>query len=151
MSEFDAEELPAFRAWRSGFQPPPDAYAYIVEHLGVTNASIFARLLAPDFILERGCVILRDRYSPENFEQWWSSAAGNTESIERAVNHLHLWDVFEPEGEAEERALEVLAVRIARSWELHAAQAFPDRDFQANVTDEYGPTIVITSRLRSWP
>lgn len=151
MSEFDAEELPAFRAWRSGFQPPPDAYAYMAEHLGVTSAFFFARLLAPDLVLVRGCVIRRDRYSPANFEQWGSSEAGNTESIERALNHLHLWDVFEPEGKVEERALEVLAVRIARSWELHATQAFPDRDFQADVTDEYGPTIVITSRLRSSP
>lgn len=151
MTEFDAEELPAFRTWRSGFQPPPDAYAYMAEHLDVTSAFFFARLLAPDLVLERGCVILKDRYSPENFEQWWSSEAGNTESIERALNHLHLWDVFEPEGQAEELALEVLAVRIARNWERHAAQAFPDRAFQADVTDEYGPTIVMSSRPRSSP
>ncbi|QCX27361.1 hypothetical protein [Nocardioides jishulii] len=151
MNEFDSESLPAFHAWRSGFEPPPDAYAYMAEHLGVASAFFFARLLAPDLVLERGCVLLKDRYSPENFEQWWSSEAGSSVSIERAVNHLHLWDLFEPEGEVEERALEILAARIARSWELHAAQSFPDRDFQVDVTDDYGPTIVMSSRPRSSP
>lgn len=151
MTEFDSDDLPAFREWRSGFQPPPDSLAYLAEHLSVASAFILAKLLAPDFALERGCVILKDRYTPENFEQWWSSEAGNTVSIERALNHLHLWDVFEPEGEVEERALEALAVRIARSWALHAAREFPDRDFQTDVTDEYGPTIVMSSEPRSSP
>lgn len=148
MTDFDSDDLPAFQEWRSGFQPPPDAHAYLAEHLSVTNASLIAKLFSPDLVLERGCVIFKDRYSPENFEQWWSSELGNTVAIERALNHLHLWDIFEPEGEVEERALVELATQLARSWVLHAAQAFPDRQFQTEVTDEYGPTIVMSSEPR---
>ena len=96
MTEFDPKSLPAFHAWRSSFDPPPDAYAYVTEHLDVATAFFFTKLFVPDFVLERGCVILKDRYSPENFERWWASEAGNSVSIERAVNHLHLWDLFEP-------------------------------------------------------
>jgi len=151
LTEFDYNDLPAFRGWRSGFQPAPDAFAYLAEHLKVASAFLFARLMAPDLVIERGCVILKDRYNPENFEQWWSSEAGDTAAIERALNHLHLWDIFEPEGEVEERALEALATRIARSWKLHAAQQFPDRSFQTAVTDEYGPTVVMSSELRNSP
>lgn len=149
MTEFDSDDLPAFREWRSGFQPPPDSLAYLAEHLSVASAFLMAELLAPDLVLERGCVIIKDRYTPENFEQWWSSEAGNTVSIERALNHLHLWDVFEPECEVEERALGSLATRIARSWVLHAAHEFPDREFQAEVIDDYGSTVVMSSRPRS--
>lgn len=151
MTEFDYNDLPAFREWRSGFQPAPDASAYLAEHLTVTSAFLFARLLAPDLVIERGCVILKDRYSPENFEQWWSSEAGNTTAIERALNHVHLWDIFEPEAEVEELALGALALRIAQSWKLHATHQFPDRSFYAAVTDEYGPTVVMTSELRNSP
>lgn len=145
MIEFNLNELPEYRAWRSSFQPTPDANDYVAEHLGVTSAFLFARLLTPDFVLRRGCVILKERYDPENFELWWSKESGNTVSIERALNHLHLWDFFEPHGEAEERARAILVARIARSWELHARQVFPDRDFRADVTDEYGSTIVMSS------
>lgn len=148
MTDFEVNDLPAYREWRAGFQSPPDALAFMAEHLSLASAFLWARLLAPDLIVERGCVILKDRYTPENFDQWWAVEPGNTVAIERALNHIHLWDVFETASEEEERALEALAVRIARSWELHAAQAFPDREFHAEVTDEYGPTIVIDSQPR---
>lgn len=145
MSEFDCNDIPAFRGWRSGFVPAPDSFAYLAEHLKVASAFLFARVMAPDLVVERGCVVLKDRYSPDAFEQWWSSEAGDTAAIERALNHFHLWDILEPQDEVEERALEELAVRIARSWELHAAQQFPDRIFRTTVTDEYGPTVVMSS------
>jgi len=151
LTEFDSHDLPAFRVWREEFQPPPDGNAYLAEHLSVTAATLFAELMSPDLVLVQGCVILGARYTPDNFEQWWSSEEGNVASIERALNHLHLWDIFEPAGAVEERAVEALAVRIARSWKLHAERQFPDRKFVAEVTDEYGPTVVMSSQPRAQP
>lgn len=145
MTKFDSQDLPDYRDWRARFQPPPDANASLAAHLGVTAATLFAELLAPDLILVRDCVVLSSRYDPANFEQWWASEAGNTAAIERALNHIHLWDIFEPSGEVEESALESLAVRVARSWQLHSERQFPDRKFLAEVTDEYGPTVVMSS------
>lgn len=145
MTEFDSDELPAFREWRSQFQPSPDTYSYIAEHLSVTDAFLMAKLLAPDFIVMRGCVLREDRFDPDNFEHWWASQAGNTTAIEHVINHLHLWDIFDPEGDVEECALEALAERVALSWKLHASHQFPERDFHVEVTGEYGPTVAITS------
>lgn len=149
MTDFDINNLPEFRSWRARFQPPPDERAFLSEHLSVTTALLFSEILVPDFTLVRGCVIVRSHFSPANFEQWWSSQSGESTSIERAINRIHLWDIFEPAGDQDERALEALAERIATSWTLHAQRQFTDREFHTQVSDDYGPTITISSRLRA--
>ncbi len=139
------DNLRAFREWSSGFEPAPDAHAYLSQHLDISSAVIFARLLSPELVLERGCVILKDSYDPENFERWWQTVNGDTVRIEAVLNHLHLWDVFDPDGEEDGRALESLASLIATSWRRRASEVFPDRAFRVEVIDDYGPTIVMTS------
>ncbi|MBO9521052.1 MAG: hypothetical protein J7518_05895 [Nocardioidaceae bacterium] len=145
MSDFDSAELPSLRSWAARYVPQPDASAYLAHHLSVTNATLFAELLAPDLVLVRGCVLLRSRYVPENFDTWWSHCEGVAASIEASINRLHLWDLFEPSDDVERRALDAIANRLARSWLAHANLAFPDRKFVTAVTDEYGPTVVLHS------
>ena len=70
---------------------------------------------------------------------------GDTQEIERVVNHLHIWDLFTPAGPIEEKALELLAQRVAQAWQVHAERQFPDRRVTVTVTDDYGPTIVMFS------
>lgn len=140
--------LPGFAAWQREFVPEPDERGYLSTHVSLTSAVLFSELMVPRFIRVRGCVIDSSRYDADNFEHWWSHEGGNIAAVERMINHFHLWDVFEPEGTEEERALEVLADRMARSWELHAKQQFPDLVFDVAVTDDYGPTITLWTRDR---
>ncbi len=149
MSELDLNDLPDYRAWRANYDPKPGIDAYLSEHLSVTAAAFLAQLLAPEFKLVRDCVLVSQRFDQANFDEWWERQKGDVPAIESVVNHLHLWDIFEPSGDAENRALDWLASKVARAWELHAAAQFPDREFTAQVTDEYGPTITITSSPRS--
>jgi hypothetical protein len=149
LNEFHAADLPAFQEWSQNFQPPADVGAYLGEHLSVTTASLFTELLFPHMVLVRNCVILASRYEPENFERWWASTGGDHNAVERALNHIHLWDIFEPNGDPEERALEELASRVAETWCLQAQRLFPDRRFVGEVTDEYGPTVVLTTQVNS--
>ncbi|MFI2364240.1 hypothetical protein [Promicromonospora sp. NPDC019610] len=146
MSELRATDLPAFQQWSNSFEPPANATAYLSQNLSVTSAVLFADLLFPRMVEVRDCVILEDRYEPANFDQWWESTGGDPVAVERLLNHLHLWDVFEPDGEPEERALEQLAHHVARTWRMHAERQFPNRAFVSEVTDEYGPTVVLTTR-----
>ena len=82
MTEFQYDDLPAFRGWRTCFQPIPDASAYLAEHLDVASASLFARLMTPELVLERGCVILKDRYSPSTKRQQdWSVEEGRLRRV----------------------------------------------------------------------
>lgn len=145
MTELDPNDLPAFRAWRTQYEPELNAASYLSEHLTVTTARLFADVIIPELVEVRGCVILKSRYEPENFEEWWSHQGGDKVAVEGIINRLVLWDMFEAADDYEERALRDLATRIASTWRLHAEQCFPGRRFVTTVTDDYGPTVVMTS------
>jgi hypothetical protein len=146
LSEIRAEELPKFRAWSEQFEPPADTSAYIAQEVSVTGATVLSELFFPELVEVQDCVLLATRYEPSNFDGWWERTGGDHTAIERVLNHLHLWDLFEPSGEEEERALDVLSRKIAFAWRSCAEARFPERSFEVNVTDEYGPTVVMSTR-----
>jgi hypothetical protein len=61
------------------------------------------------------------------------------------MNHVHLWDYFDYGDETEELGIESLASRMASGWASTATARFPDRRYISEVTDEYGPTVVMHS------
>jgi hypothetical protein len=146
MSDFTAADLPAFQRWSGQFTPPMDTHDYIVHNIDVTTAAILSDLFFPRLILVRDCILLADKYEESNFEEWWTSLEGRTENIERVINHVHLWDLFEPDGPAEEQALDMLAQRMASIWKFEADQQFPDRRIVVTVADDYGPTLILYSQ-----
>jgi hypothetical protein len=148
VNDIRAEQLPAFRAWSERFDPPTDRLGYLTHEVSVTTATVVSELFFPELVEVRGCVLLADGYEPANFEAWWSRTGGDRTAIERTLNHLHLWDLFDPADEPEERALDVLARRIAEGWRRTAEAAFPDRAFEVIVTDDYGPTVVMSCTVR---
>ncbi len=145
MSEFRSSDLPAFQEWSQKFTPPMDSRDYVVHNVDVTAAVILSDLFYPELVIVRGCLLLADQYEHDNFTEWWTTLEGNTQDIERVVNHLHIWDLFTPAGPIEEQALELLAQRVAQAWQMHAERQFPDRTVTVTVTDDYGPTIVMFS------
>jgi hypothetical protein len=141
-----ADELPEFRAWSERFEPPADTSVYITQNIGITTAMVLSELFFPELTKVRDCILLLSHYEPSNFDKWWASTAGDRVAVERVINHVHLWDLFEPTDEPEKRALEVLSRRVAQAWRCYAEASFPDREFEVTVTDEYGPTVVMNSR-----
>jgi hypothetical protein len=110
------------------------------------TAAELARLLHPELIEVRGCVLLAWAYEPDNFEAWWNELKGDRARIEGVLNHIHLWDVFDIALGAEK--LGELARVIADSWRASANLRFPDRSFEISVSngdDDYGPTIHMQS------
>lgn len=108
----------------------------------------FGALFWPAFVSVRGCVLLRDRYEENNFDQWWNELSGRRGDIERVLNHLHLWDLFESRDEISDQMLEELAEVLAKVWRCALAEQFPDRRFEVSVAsgvDEYGPTLSFRS------
>jgi hypothetical protein len=106
------------------------------------TAAELARLLHPDLIEVRGCVLLPWAYEAANFEGWWERLNGDRARIEGVLNHLHLWDVFD--AEIEDAKLREMAEIIAGSWQAAARAAFPERDFDIGVSldgGDYGPTV----------
>ncbi len=142
MHSSEYENLPQFSQWSSTF-PTRREEDYISDNLSISTALVFTSIMFPEFKEVRGCIIRGSEYSEKNFEEWWRSTNGEQSSIEQVINHVHLWDIFYPEEDSEYRALETLAGYMEMTWRMSAERSFPDYQFETDVTDDYGPTILI--------
>lgn len=142
-------DLPRVKQWQKVFGGTPGLWDYLAQEGSATLALAFAALFWPRFVEIQGCVLLRDRYQPENFRQWWERLAGRVSQIEATINHIHLWDLFDPQKEEiPESALEELAYVLATCWECALRHAFPKRMFTVTVStgdEDYGPTVTFAS------
>lgn len=143
----DPMALPRAARWRESFGGSPGLWDYLSHQGGATLAVAFAALFSPSFIEFRGCILLAEHFSEDNFEHWWQRLDGRRGEVEAIVNHLHLWDLFDPE-EVPDLALVELAQVLAGCWRAALAAEFPNRAFAVTVTDtddDYGPTVVLRS------
>jgi hypothetical protein len=120
---------------------------YVGQEIGLDRAFAVMRLLVPDFVEMRGCVLRRESYAPENLEHWWTTLDGDVSAIEEMINHVHLWDVFLglSHSPLEDRALAEFGTSMALTWEAALLQRFPERrfvvEFLAEPESHYGPTV----------
>jgi hypothetical protein len=141
-----ATDLPAFRAWSTQFVPPMKPSGYVTHEIPLLSAMLVVELVFPRLIDVRGCILRADRYDEANFDDWWTSTEGNSDQIERILNYFPTLMYFEPTDEVEERALEVLADRIALGWRAQAAIQFPNRPIVVRViegTEDDGPSVMM--------
>lgn len=142
-------DLPWVKQWQEAFGGTPGIWDYLAQEGSLTLALAFAALFWPSFVEIQGCVLLCDRYQPKNFQQWWDQLEGRVSQIEAMINHIHLWDLFDPQKETlPESALEELAYILATCWECALHHAFPDRVFRVTVStgdEDYGPTVTFVS------
>lgn len=137
------DEMPKFVEWSESFDPPARPIHYLSQRLSVTDAVLLLNLLAPPLIQVDGCVLLKDRYAPANFEQWSKQLDGASQAIESVINQMNLWDVFDPTDSAEESALDDIARTLVAIWPDHARRTFPDLTFGSELTDSYGPGVTL--------
>ena len=112
----------------------------------------FSSLFWPRFVEHRGCVLLVERFDPQNFERWWEELDGDHARVERVINHVHLWDLFvNDESDLADESLSELAAVLSYTWRASLEAAFPSRAFDViAVTDdpsEYGPTVTFFSTV----
>jgi hypothetical protein len=145
LSDFDLTRLPEIRHWNESFDPPPGVDGFITARVSITQALVAMSLVFPDVIRIGDCIILKESFSQESFDHWMKELNYDTQAVERTMNHVHLWDYFDYGDEAEELGIESLASRMASGWASTAAARFSDRRYISEVTDEYGPTVVMHS------
>jgi hypothetical protein len=146
---FDPQEIPRVCAWMAKFGDAFDVDDYLDIEAGADRAVAFTRLYWPAFVEVRGCVLLANRYTDENLEEWWQSLGGDRRAIEVTINHVHLRDVFpRSKSGVPDEGLSHLAEVLGKTWGAAAREQFPDREFVVSVTGEpedYGPTITVHS------
>ena len=144
------EDLAEISQWITAWSPQPSAMDFVSQNVSLAKALAVMRLVWPEFIEIRGCVLLSSQYSASAFEQWWETLDGDQVRIEQVMNHVHLWDVFGPTlvadgtNPAEEAALEELGRLMCRTFIAALAEGFPGRQFDVMYSadpDEYGPTV----------
>jgi len=107
------------------------------EPVTVGQLGELAGLFWPEFVEVRGCVLLAERYDPEDFSSWWNQTSGNVRAIEGVVNETHLYDLVRDDDIGEERLgrLYDAAQRLAACWRAALAVRFPDRRVRGVVWD----------------
>ncbi|MCP3878322.1 MAG: hypothetical protein GY701_08010 [Sulfitobacter sp.] len=148
MRSFDVFDLSDLRLWRDGFEgPAPGVLETVANWVGFSQLMVVLRLCWPTFIEVKGCVLLPWEYDEKSFDGWWAQHSGHREMIEGTINHLHLWDVFDPD-EVPAEGLHCLGETLAHSWSAALSEQFPGRVFGVHFSDgedDYGPTVRITS------
>lgn len=145
----DPMKLPAVGRWASRYGGKLGVWDYLAEQGGASLAVACSYLLWPSLVEVNGCVILKERFEPANFHEWWVKLSGNVPQVEGIINHVHLWDIFDPnEDDLPDGTLDELARVIARCWECALSEAYPSRSFEVRLhtgNEDYGPTVSFSS------
>lgn len=64
------------------------------------------------------------------------------------MNHLHSWDLLPGTGEEDVEEVRQLGEVVVNACRAGSRVAFPDREFDVALVDDYGPTIEAVSRPR---
>ncbi len=149
----DASSLPRFDEWRRDVAGSVGMWDYATQKGGITLAIAFGSLFWPRLIEVEDCVLLVERYDPDVFQQWRDRLGNEREAIERVINHVHLWDLFDPDSEGvPARELDSLAAVLGRTWRAALDAQFPDRIGEVHVAregEDYGPTLTLFTSHRS--
>lgn len=116
-------------------------------YITAEEALQLARAMVPAWVEHRGCVVREQQFEPSNFDEWWTSTGGTRTAIEKMLNHLHLWDLLVNTDEKDYAELWDLGELMVLGWQASLRRAFPDREFEVTLTDDYGPTVTAASAV----
>ena len=137
--------------WGDDWKPPLGDHApnYVFHEFDPAHPLFWGHILFPELIEIHDCVLLKDRYSLENFQSWRKSTS-DLSAIEDVLNHTHVWDLFYKKNA---RMIDSDWYRIAEMirvcWELNLQKQFPERKFElylTNTDQDYGPTVGFFSK-----
>jgi len=93
----------------------------------------FSMIFWPEFIEHEGCVIISNRFSQDNFDNWKSAEyVKNYRQIESVLNHTHILDLFSWEKQ-EEMVVEQVKFLGEKMKEMYQAKLkfeFPNKEFE---------------------
>lgn len=125
-----------------------DLRQYVVNNIEIADVAAMSAVFWPGFVERAGAVFVDFLFDEASYTQWFAETGGDIQKIEKVLNHLHLWDIFDPKSDQEYKAVSELSWKFANAWHASACNAFPTRQFSVEVSNEpgdYGPTITLYS------
>lgn len=125
----------------------PDSFnwwSYVNMKSDLQTALGFAKLFYPEVIEVENCLILKDRYSFELYNQWKLRNNDKT-VIEKMMNLYQINDFFHinrNQDEDEENQQIVFAKILHHFWIQSFKERFPNRSIIVKVFEEYGELFI---------
>ena len=138
-----------FKNWKAGWSDPGGlgVMDYISHQIHPEDFIITSELLFPSFREVEEGLYWNERFDEKAFEQWKDRLGNNTMDLEKVVNHLHIYDLFDGSPDDISEEVFVQAGQILRkSWQLWLDSQFPDRKILVELSvdeGEYGPTLYV--------
>ncbi|PQA53421.1 hypothetical protein [Siphonobacter curvatus] len=101
--------------------------SYLNYKYDLNSALAFSKLFFPDFIINKGCIIIDFLYSSKNLDEWYEEFNGNVSLTEKMCNLYEIKDFFHinSEDESEEKIKEFGGI-LQSAWKLNVAKLFPE-------------------------
>lgn len=130
--ELDLTQFRSYESWMT--EGPRDFHDFLNINANLELAAAFAKLFWPEFIEVQGCILLREKYSPDNFTDWWQHFDGSRTGVEGIINHVHIYDLFlnNKSGSHEFAIAAFLGHVLRRCWKYALQESFPDRTFEVD-------------------
>ncbi|WP_189089804.1 hypothetical protein [Deinococcus ruber] len=144
LPEPPVERLPRLAEWQSLVERPFSLSDLLYPDGNLDLSVAFAQLFWPTFMEIDGCVLRKERYSPDNFQSWMQSTNRDRRQVESLLNHLHVYDLFRDDKEYSLEVYEYVAKILCRTWQVALSEQFPDKQFifhYVTEPDDYGPII----------
>ena len=126
-----------------------DLRQYVVNNVDVSDAVVMGEVFWAGFVERAGAVFVDFLFDEASYMKWLTETGEEIQPIEKILNHLHLWDIFDPKSDQEYVAVSELSRKLANTWKVSVCTAFPTRGFSVELSHEpedYGPTITLYSK-----
>ena len=122
--------------------------SYLNHNYDLNTALAFSKLFFPDFIEEKGCIILSFLYNYENMEEWYEEFNGKISEVEKMCNLYELKDFFHINGENNDLAFNELGKVLQISWALNLNRLFPEKEFKVDIFEEYNSLFITLYQIK---
>lgn len=152
--DLDQTLLPDYSALREEVKGEFSLANYIELRGNHELTAAMAQLFWPDFVVWRGCVLRKDAFHAESFDTWWQHTNGDTTTIERVINLVHVHDLHGDNSILDRDVYQYIGESLAAMWGARVRELFPDRKFVAEYVEtaedgaEAAPTVYLYQATR---
>lgn len=129
----DEKLIPDLIEWRKYNGVDFSIEDWMVSEGNIRLTIAYSLLFWPEFIEYDGCIILKNKFSAQNFENWKKAGyVKNYAQIESVLNHIHLLDLFGTEEKKDEINYEQILFLGNKLCEIYTAKLkidFPEKKF----------------------